>query len=341
LARPFASLQEVPRRVVNSARSGRLSSRSLYYEPFKSTRRSALVVGSARSGTTKLAELLSSAGSTRLIYEPGTTFAPPTFTPTQFVASSEPRPDMQRLWADCLRGKLRARQMDNMNHARVVHHRIVKSVWSTNLTGWLRAHFPEVPIGYIVRHPFAVATSVAQLDVDTRRERGTTEWAHHTEPITDPYLDRLRVLDGPLASRADAIRALSRRAIEPFDRAVIRWCLQNAMTLLQPPAGVRIVYFEQIFSHADTELPGLAHHLSVPLSPDVLEHLARPSGSDYRSYPDRRIEARIGNWVTDLSPQRRDAGLEILECFGLGSFYDAGPLPSGPHSVDQEPPAAT
>jgi hypothetical protein len=243
------------------------------------------------------------------------------------VAPWERRPDIEPVWADCLRGKLRAPQIDGMNHARFVHHRVVKAVWSTNLTGWLEAHFPEVPIGYIVRHPFAVATSVAQLDVDARRDRGSTEWAHHIEPITDQYLDRLRLLDGPLAFCAGAVRALSRRATEPFDRAVIRWCLQNAVTLLQRPAGTRIVYFERIFTHADTELPALAHHLSIPLTPDVLEHLPRPSASDWRAYPDRRIEARIGNWVTDLPPRRRDAGLEILECFGLQSFYGAGPLP--------------
>ena len=41
--------------------------------------------------------------------------------------------------------------------------RVVKCIAGTNLAGWLRSSFPTVPIVYLVRHPFAVSSSAADL----------------------------------------------------------------------------------------------------------------------------------------------------------------------------------
>jgi hypothetical protein len=89
------------------------------------------------------------------------------------------------------------------------------------------------------------------------------------------------------------------------------------------------VYFERVFSGRGG-LGAVADHLGIELADDVLDQVSRPSATDFHAGGDRRIEARVGNWVRDLEPERKRAGLRILEQFGLRGFYDDGPLPLQP-----------
>src|SRR5438128_9154497 len=77
----LGSLPALPGRVVQSWRSGRLSSTRMFVDAWRSERRASVVLGSARSGTTKLAELLSSARGVRLMLEPLHTFHSPLVPP--------------------------------------------------------------------------------------------------------------------------------------------------------------------------------------------------------------------------------------------------------------------
>jgi len=294
------------------------------------------VLGSARSGTTKLAELLSSARGVRLILEPLNTFHSP-LVPPGFVWGEyrEPgaRDDALRVvWSECLSGRARGSWIDQFNEARIVRRRVVKSIAATNLAAWLRAEFPHVGVVYVVRHPFAVATSVTLLHRRERDRGERADWDHQNGVVVDDLVQRSGLLDGPLAAHGDAIRAAWRAAEHPFDRGVLRWCLENAPTLTAPPPGVRVVFFEQLVREPAIELASLGDHLGIRLDRTVMDQLERPSRTDWRrSGVDMSVDARIGDWVRDLEPERQRVGLGLLEMFGLDHLYREGPLPVRSH----------
>jgi hypothetical protein len=292
------------------------------------------VLGSARSGTTKFAELLCSKPGSRLLMEPmhilRSRIAPPSFTWGEYLEPGTRRLDLRDAWLQCLNGRVRdAPWIDRHNTARLVRRRLVKSIAGTNLAAWLRHEFPSVQIAYIVRHPFAVATSVLQLqERDLTLGRGS-DWSFLTSEGLDTMMSDSGLLGGPLASEADQIRAIALRATDPFDRSVLRWCLENVLVLRSAPAGVRVVFYERLFGRPSIELRDAAYHLRLPLGRAARRAVDQPSRTDFRraSQSERRFEARLGDWVRDLPVERERAGLEILDAFGLTRYYGPDPLP--------------
>jgi hypothetical protein len=137
------------------------------------------------------------------------------------------------------------------------------------------------------------------------------------------------LLEGPLASRRDEIVALAAALNHPFDRVVLRWCLENWLALTQPRSDVPIVYYEHLFRDSKRELPALAKHLLLPLSRSVAAQVEQPSRSEFGRESDhsRRLETRINGWALDVAPERMKAGMKILETFALDNIYRDSPLP--------------
>jgi hypothetical protein len=125
----------------------RWSGKHLYVDAFPSPRRAVLVIGSIRSGTTKRAEALASARSTRSVFEPLNPAGSP-YAPSGFRAGCYLRPDahdaeLLGTWSRVLEGRVRSRWTDSRNRSRVATRRVVKCVTANNLAGWLGAHFPQ------------------------------------------------------------------------------------------------------------------------------------------------------------------------------------------------------
>jgi hypothetical protein len=276
---------------------------------------------------------LSSGRGVRLVFEPLQTFRSP-YVPPGFVWGEYLEPgvrdeDLRALWLGCLTGRARGRWIDDFNEARIARRRVVKDISATNLAAWLRAEFPHVGVVYVVRHPFAVATSLTVLRSGEQARGEHADWDHQNGEVVDQLVERAGLLDGPLAQHSDAIRAAWRAAQHPFDRGVLRWCLENAVTLTAPPPGVRVVFFEQLVRQPATELAALGNHLGLTLDRHVMNMLERPSRTDFRRVNpiDLSVDARIGDWIRGLEPERKQVGLGLLELFGLDHLYGEDPLP--------------
>jgi hypothetical protein len=142
-------------------------------------------------------------------------------------------------------------------------------------------------------------------------------------PGLDELVEQSGLLDGPLVDRAGAISAVWRAARHPFDRSVLRWCLENAIALTTPLPGVRLVFYEHLFANPSTELTKIADVLELPLAPNALEMITRSSRTDYlrTSASDQLANARMADWTDRPVDERRAAGLRILEAFGLADIY--------------------
>ena len=140
-------------------KAGRVN-RELFLEANHDANRSALVLGSGRSGTTWLAEVLARQFGSRLLFEPyHPRLASLNAGLRLFLDPGDADPSSRRALERVLAGRVRHRQIDHVQSPRWPASRIVKDIHATNVAPWFRRNFPTVPLIFVVRHPIATAAS--------------------------------------------------------------------------------------------------------------------------------------------------------------------------------------
>jgi hypothetical protein len=277
---------------------------------------SVLVAGSARSGTSWLADLLNFDGRYRYIFEPfrpdRVPLARPFWTRRYFRPSADV-PDLQRAAGAILSGRIRNPWSDRLNRKRVARRRIVKDVWSNLMLGWLRRQFPEMPIVFIVRHPMAVVSS--QLDL--------IDWKWEVD---------IPALFGQPALREDHLSPFqdeAARTTDSFDRHMLLWCVENLVPLRQLATGEAfVVAHEHLCTRPMEEIRRLFEFVGRPFSPAVERAVRRaaPGSREQRALlSGREVQSE---WCWDeLGRARLDDAMRLLEVFGLDRLYGTGPMP--------------
>ena len=261
-------------------------------------RRSILIAGSGRSGSTWLAQLVNHRNEYRLIFEPlrrdrsGIASCIPYGL---YLDPSQTSGVESRAVEAVLRGRVRNSWSNWHNRRRVARRRIVKEIRATNLTPWIHTRFPDLPIVYLLRHPVPVAASWTRLG-----------WPD--------YLDEF-VRQEALMSRFSPVRPLIDEVVRtgrPFERHVLRWCLENAIPLEDlRPGDAYVLFYERLVADPAAELPGLFRYLGKPFAPSVLEVVDIPSPLSYPGTP------------TTLDERDGERALEITSAFGLDRVYGA------------------
>lgn len=265
-------------------------------------RRSILISGSGRSGSTWLAQLVNHRNEYRLIFEPFRRDRSSVASSIPYGLYLEPSQiatvESQAVEA-VLRGRVRDSWSNWHNRRRIASRRIIKEIRATNLMPWIHTRFPELPIVYLLRHPIAVAASWTRLG-----------WRD--------YLDEF-VRQEPLMGRLAAVRPVIDEIIRvgrPFERHVLRWCLENVIPLGDLHEGdAHVVFYERLVADPEAELRRLFRFLGKPFDPLVLDSVDVPSPL---SYP--------GTGVA-LADADRARALEIVRAFGLDRLYGADEAP--------------
>jgi hypothetical protein len=121
--------------------------KELFLERSHVPSRTALVLGSGRSGTTWLAESIARRHRSRLLFEP---FHPLLGAIGEgkrlFLDPAEHPPGFERSAGRVLSGRARGAYIDEIRIARLPRGRVVKDVHASNLLPWLRANYPAVPV---------------------------------------------------------------------------------------------------------------------------------------------------------------------------------------------------
>jgi hypothetical protein len=316
--------QRIARRAPRLAPSikDRTSPHRAFLDVGRDTSRGVIVLGSARSGTTMLAELLASGSRTRFICEPLHFDSP--FSQS-FVWGSYRDPDtddavLEDVWTRALNGSLRSRFTDRFNSSRYANRRVVKCVASPNLASWLANRFHRSPIVYIIRNPMASASSIDSLA--NRVDRTTRVWKRLQGPIVDDMVTHSRLLDGPLRHNAPAIIDVWKTVETGLERSVLRWCLENYCVLTDPPrSGFRLVRFEELVVTPEEHIEELAAFTRLDLS-RALDSWSRPSHADVNRRPgeDLSVCDRTDRWRRRVSLAEQEAALRILRVFQLEDY---------------------
>ena len=307
----------------------RCSAEHLYVDALGSSRRAVLVIGSIRSGTTKLAEALASACSTRFVFEPlnpgKSPYAPSGFRSGCYLRCDAHDAELLGTWTRVLEGRVRSRWTDSRNRSRVATRRVVKCVAANNLTAWLRCHFPQTPIVFVYRHPLAVAASIVDLDAhaDRRGAARPFEWTHDE---THRLVADGGLVEGPLAPVRPTI---PRTLAEPRSAVVdhtLRWCLENYVPLTLPPEpGFLAVRFEDLVAHPEHELRRIGGFAALDVERGLRE-FDDPSSTDWLTEVGDRVASRHdrrNGWRSRVGDADHEAALEVVAAFGLDRFLDA------------------
>ncbi|HEY8082573.1 MAG TPA: hypothetical protein VIE64_03310 [Solirubrobacterales bacterium] len=312
--------------------SGRISTRArylrkeLFLERNHDLSRTALVLGSGRSGTTWLAESIARQHRSRLLFEPfhpqlgairegARLFLDPTENPSVFERS------VRRI----LSGRVRGAYIDEIRIARLPRGRIVKDVHAANLLPWLRTNHPAVPVVYVVRHPIAASLS---------RLRSDTFYGIGDYLATPP--GREDAEDSPVAAWLPLYDTY-RDHPEPLVRLVAEWCIENVYPLRgSDDAGGALTFYENAVLDPVSELTRLGELCAGALGParvpPKIGQLRRPSAMDWRrtaaeAHRSGEWERLLGSWTSEVPGPVVERCLSILSDFGLDRLYGEGPLP--------------
>jgi hypothetical protein len=289
--------------------------------------RSALVLGSGRSGTTWLAEALARHCASRLVFEPfHPLWSPGSDDLRLFLAPDDVDQGMVSLTDRALAGRMRKRQLDQIKVTRLSRSRIVKDIHSTNLLPWYARNYAEVPLVFTVRHPVATAVSRKRFGSFYGLAAYLETAGGRSDAEQSPVAQWLPAYDEHRAHPDDLVRL------------VAEWCIENAYPLSWSGQGrVALVFYETAVLDPVPELSRLAEFCGAALQPagDAdfgAESVRKPSAKDWFGTAADAARTRdwdqvVNRWTTEVPAATRSKCIEVLTDFGLDRFYGEDPMP--------------
>jgi hypothetical protein len=273
-----------------------------------------LVLGTGRSGTTLLLEILGQTPGAMPVYEPlrpsqdprAAHLLPPDGFVTRDPAAADPA--LARLWQTVLEGRhltwWSASQMSRRQWWRA-DHVVAKEIRANRLAGWLQRTFPETRQVVIVRHPCAVVASMQAAP-------GVwNDWTHDdvVAPLRDHWPTDVLARAGPDAGRDAWLAAF--------------WAADTAAALGQTtPDHTLVVTFEDLVLRPAEVIEAVFAHLRRPIPPGAIDQARRPSATANPDAAVRGARDPLAEWTRRLDPDRARTVLDVVTAFGITAYGD-------------------
>ena len=288
--------------------------RRCYHDPGPDAMPTAMVVGSGRSGTTWVAEVIDSQIPCRLMFEPCNPDHVEEFRRFhyfQYMRPDEEHPELLAFCDSMMRGDLHGRWVDGHVAHLSPRLRLIKDIRSTLMLGWLKKRFPSVPMLYVLRHPCAVVLSRMRL-----------EWA------TDADVQRFLCQPVLVADHVQPYLDVIERARTDEEKHAIVWCLSNLVPLRHfVEGGWTLLYYETLRRSPDIEVPRIFEALGGEFNDGVFSAMRRPSRTTRHSGTRVASGSPDADWTRDLTSQQIDRILTIVRGFGLDYLYGDSAMP--------------
>jgi hypothetical protein len=281
-----------------------------------------LLAGGGRGGTTWVADIINYDNSYRFMFEPfygARVKQSRAFGECQYLRPDNVDPMYVVPAQDIFSGRLRGGWVDAYNRVLRVDRRLVKDIRVNLLLGWIRAHFPAIPIILLMRHPCAVAYS-----------RSKEQW---TSDLESNFLGQADLMEDFLKP----FRSAFLKARGDFERHIFSWCVENYVPLTQfSPGDIMVTTYEDLVISPKVEVKRLFDFLGKPYCDDALAYVGKPSSQSRWNRFSQNASAIVSGesiveaWRRYVSPNDVRRAVEILELFGLDGIYDADPLPKTP-----------
>lgn len=287
----------------------------LYLDTGQDYKASVFLAGSARGGTTWVAELINYDNSYHFIFEPLNVGRVPlckAFAWRQYLRPEDDDPKFLTPMHTILTGRLRNDWSDRYNRCRITKRRLIKEIRANLLLRWLHVHFPGMPIILLLRSPYSVITS--------RLRRG---WNHYH---LGPFLKQAQLMTDFLSPFKKELE----NATTPFDIHLFHWCIETFIPMSQFKAGeMHLAFYENFCLEPRFEIQRLCNFLGRRFDDRILKALVTPSSqaSDRgKNLPSR--DMLINGWRGYLSSEQISRINDVLRRFRLESLYDAQGIPT-------------
>ena len=288
--------------------------RRVYVNPDPDLRKSILVAGTARSGTTWLADLIASQIPCRILFEPFNPDLVPGyrgFHYFQYMRPATKNPEFGAFAQRLFRGEIRNLWIDRQNERIRSEFRLIKEIRINLALKWLHDQFPVVPILFLIRHPCAVVAS--------RMELG---WA--TDHDIQPFLSQPDLIEDHLAPYLNLIK----NAETAEEKHAIIWSVSNLVPLKQfQPNEIKMVFYENLCTQPLAELTSVFASIGQKSLDAVIDTIDRPSQTTRVASALVTGSDKLSSWRKKLSPSQVDNIFRIVDGFGLSQLYDASLLP--------------
>jgi hypothetical protein len=200
---------------------------------------------------------------------------------------------------------------------RLITHRIVFKIihGGEDRINWFRDSF-NGQVVYLLRHP--VAVSLSRKGYPRLEAFLSSDYSNH---FTGDQLRRARkILDSGTR----------------LERGVLSWCFENAVPLREATGDWAMLSYEQLVQDPHPIIKYLADKLELPKPARIMNRLAIPSGSHWKSDMTTKAILRQGTerrsmlvqkWRKQLAQPEARRAMEILQWFELDVYDSDDVLP--------------
>ena len=283
-----------------------------------------IVAGSPRSGTTWLAEVLSSTYEYAMIFEPLHPVRFPEAARSGFYARTYLPAGKTWITGEKYLEKVftggvssaRFEGMENFKNAILSHKLIVKFVRVNRLLPWLSEKFNVRQIILLVRHPCAVVASQLQSGHYGYNDIFS---GHDICPEKEKIIheaEKIDCIDGNIIKKIERIET-------PEEALATIWCLDNYVPLTSPQKSRWIlVPYEKLMMDKTTSIKNIADMCGIVCSKKHMEYIAKPSRVASNDLKAVNIQ-QLSKWKNHLSNDQITRILNIVSAFGLDFYTDA------------------
>jgi hypothetical protein len=287
----------------------------LYIDSNRNPKNSVFIAGTARSGTTWLAELISAQIPCRLMFEPFNCDLVSEYRTFHYFQYMRPEQTDKKLYEfarKVFNGDIRDPWIDKKNERIIPKFRLIKEIRANLLLKWLHDNFPEVPYLFIIRHPCAVVLS--------RMELG---WA--TDRDIQPFISQQNLISDFLSDYIDYIKYIK----SDEEKHAIIWCVNNLVPLKQfPKKSLKIIYYENLCSQPDLELSWVFKYIQSNDQSRRIIKAEKPSTTSKTTSAVVTGKDKISRWEKSLTTSQITKILKVVSEFGLDYLYGDSLLPT-------------
>lgn len=279
---------------------------------FKLHKKTVLLMGSARSGTTWLAGLLASPFRYRLLFEPfhpghvlgGELVADHYYDPNHIpihVASFINNAFEDRINSDWIaQGSNRRLGMHRWRFWPVV--RIIKLIRGNLLIPAIRQLYGrDLPIVVIMRHPGAVVASMLRVKFP---------WAFDLSTLVSQ--------DAFAAKYAIPYSLLTSQALDPVSQITVRWLIENLYLFSEAQTlGVRMIFYEDLVADPINKIKDLCFQLGIDPCDQLEEKVHKLSSTTHPRSPLRASLPSTSSWRNSLQESDIQKVEKILDSVGF------------------------
>jgi hypothetical protein len=277
-------------------------------------RNTIFIAGSGRSGTTWLSDIINSRNEFRYLFEPfhrAKVKCVRHFEEKQYLRPDNPDPAYVDPVRAILAGNVPDWWANHYNTKLIARKRLIKDIRANLLLKWMHVQFPEVPIVFMLRHPFPTVTSIVKLGWDARVE-------------LDSLFRQPALLDDYVRPFEDWLGYVE----NDFERWMLIWCIENYVPLKQfRPGELYLMFYETLVADPLAESRRLLDHLHIPVTDALHTTINTPSATSRGSSAVVSGGDPLAAWRATISDTQAARALTIMKVFGLDRVYGDQPMP--------------